>query len=68
MLLRFALWPFLVFLVLECGAGFAISRALSLKGGSATASRLRSGFLISLGATVLYLAVVWASFAGTVRR
>src|SRR5262249_51066622 len=63
MLLRFALWPCLIFLALECGSGYAISRLFQVEG---SVRRLRSGFVVSLGITAVCLAVVWASFARTV--
>ena len=66
LLLRYALWPFLIFLVLQCGAGYSISRVVTVEGNSA-ARRLRSGFFVSLGVTALCLAAVWASFLRTAR-
>ena len=62
LLLRFSLWPFLIFLILQCPAGYSISRAILVEGEFATSHRLRAGFLISLGVTALCLAVVWVYF------
>ena len=63
MLLRFAVWPFLIFLVLECASGYAISRLVPV---GDSVRRVLSGFLVSLGITAVCLAGVWASFARTV--
>jgi hypothetical protein len=63
-LLRFALWPFLTFLVLQCGSAFAISKLFRVEGSS---MRVLAGSLVSLAITIACLVVLWASFGRLVR-
>jgi hypothetical protein len=64
LMLRFALWPFLVFVALQAGATYAIFTLLPLEGRFTTTRRLIAGAGISGLTTVLVLAVLWPALVG----
>lgn len=58
-LLRFALWPALVFVLVQAGATYAISTLLPFRGRFAVMRRLAAGAGVSVLMSALLLAAMW---------
>lgn len=65
-LLRLALWPSVIFLALQVGATYAISRLLPFDGRFVVIRRLLAGAGLSVLMSALVLAAMWAMLAGTI--
>jgi hypothetical protein len=66
-LLRLAMWPCLIFLILQICSGYAIATLFGSDASSSTVRQFRSGLLVSLAMTAVFVTVIWISFAGTNR-
>lgn len=65
-LLRFALWPSLVFVALQVGATYTISTLLPFEGRFAVTRRLIAGAGLSVLTSVLLLAAIWPVLVGMI--
>lgn len=68
LLLRFALWPSVVFVALQAGASYAISRLLPFQGRFVATRRLAAGVGLSVLTSVLVLAAMWPVLVRMISR
>lgn len=66
LMLRFALWPSVVFVALQAGATYAISTLLPCEARFAGTRRLAAGAGLSVLTSVLVLAAMWPLLEGMI--
>lgn len=59
LILRLALWPAVLFMLLEVGAAYFVSKLLQLEGRFATTRRVLTSFGVSLLTTIVLLVPMW---------